>query len=296
MRHSILPRRPTVLLGTFALVALCGAVPGPEDGEVTVAVGGGHQRAIRGRGCTGGPSYAYDLPEATGAVVARKRVSNRIVVEGHGTLGAAWISNIRLVEAAEDEYDGPSGPEFAVGDAFPSVHLGARLGPDWTHGGFTAGPAVVWGSVVGLGADGRPEFAAAFSVSAWVGRRDVVYGWGEILPLPLTLASEHRVVVAGLGHAGDRVRAEVGLNPFGLLTRADVRVGEGRWVGLDGSVGFEGPDEHQRMLLVRFTASPRVFAPRPLLRTPRAPPPTFDDLPDGADLPDAAVQGARFGH
>ena len=273
-----LPRRPLVFGLTTGLVVLCGAVPAPDDGDLTVGAGGGYQRRVLGGGCAGGPTYAYELPEATVELVGRKRLSRHFVAEVRGSASVAWVRRLTLVEPGGTD----EGPLAEEGDRIPAIFFVPRFGGDWTHGGF----------MLGIGGIGAPLLvgeapSGILSASAWLGRRDRVSGWGEILPSPMTNASGHRILFAGLGHAGERAELELGYGGYSGVVRAAVRVAPGTKVGLWGSSTIDEPRQPERMFGARLSWSPGWMPP--VDRAPRRlrdGPPTIDDMPDAETLPD----------
>jgi len=94
------------------------------------------------------------------------------------------------------------------------------------------------------------------SLDLWVGKREIVYGWGEVL------AGLYPPAAVGLGHESSYVRASVGVGLVGLgeldsdvapLARAAVRIpGPMRpWIGAE----FRG-DHRRWSSVVTLTIGP----------------------------------------
>lgn len=195
--------------------------------------------------------------------------------------GALIVEDYRLVEVGADlsvehrfakgwtvAVSGSTAPgvPFVLGDAAaePAVEQaylwsGVSKVEAGYHGRFLGGqvgPAFLW----------RPETTGGLLVptgALWVGKPEVLYVWGEGLPVPLT-GLDTLFWAGGLGHRSRLVHAEVGTSGLAWVGRVGVRAGEGLWLRAELAGSGAADDTQQAPLRGRlgFTLEPQALQRR----------------------------------
>lgn len=209
------------------LFTLLGASP-PEGAELSVAGGSGRYTYSPGCGARG---------QAVEHIVdARLRVTD---ARGHSLHLQQTVAPARAVRGSEP------------GARLMSTSTLLRLGIHRRVWGVELGPALL----------AHPEgngLALAPTARVWGGFPEVAYGYAGLLAGVNSGAAAVGAVELGVGHAGERVRAELGGSPFGNVSgRADL--GFGRiWVGAEAGVAQAYDDAPlDRRALLRLTLAPR---------------------------------------
>lgn len=215
-----------------ALIAL-GTLYGPGAGTETGVGTGGGQYWYKS-GCENPTLHKARYFEAQ-AFLRHRPGERGWVFTGEGTV---MRSTIKPAQTATD--DGMGGVLRAASEVRTSGVLAARVGYDWRYGGVEGGPALT-----SLYTGENKEALLAPSLRAWAGVPHVAYAWGAVLAGEAQ--SLNRIVAAGVGHAGPRLRLSLGLSGTAGDSGAGIadaayRIGDRLWLGLGAEVGFEPQD------------------------------------------------------
>lgn len=231
-------RRLAFLL-VAAPVALMAAAPAPDGGETLAHFGGGRWMASSANG----PqrfNYDYTALEAALSGSHRHRFDNGLTLVGEGTLAPAVITGLAIsqggswVDPRWDTSDGTATATAAARVGHHSSVFGLELGAFANNlEGRTSVPYL-----------GKTERVVLPSAVVWAGA-PVFHAFGRTAAGPIT-GVQDTLVVAGLGHVGDRVRLEAGgwLGSGNLVF--DLKTGTGLRVGADVAYAWADEDGDKR--------------------------------------------------